>query len=267
MEISPFGKEDTGGFLALAAAEGWISAPWELDFLRETFPSGCLVCRDEGRGVAFVTSIKHDRSGWIGNLIVERALRGRGIGSTLLLRALEALLTAGVRTVWLTASESGRPIYERLGFSAIDTVHRWEGRGALASCRTAVRAEEISAQDASGWGDVRVSLLRTVAERGRCLTVPGGFLVTQPWEEGVQIGPWGCACATAAAELLGRSFAPDPDGGRFFLDVPEGNGTASALLRSDGFLPRSSAILMYRGETPAYAPERIYALASMGSMG
>lgn len=267
MEISAFGKEEIKEFLALAAAEGWISGAWELEFLLAAFPSGCLVCRDNGMPVAFVTSVKYALSGWIGNLIVRREWRGRGIGSALLQRALEALDEAGTRTVWLTASESGRPIYERLGFSAIDTVVRWEGKGSLAISREIAGTDEIIALDASGWGDSRAALLERVVSRGPASLLPAGFLVCQQWEGAVQLGPWSCGNSASAAALLGRAVVPSRDGVRMFLDVPEGNRAAPGLLRSDGFVPGSSTTLMCRGDAPTYAPERIFALASMGSMG
>ena len=52
-----------------------MAEAWEFEFLLEVFPQGCFCIRDDsGKGIAFVTSIRHGRSGWIGNLIVaERA--------------------------------------------------------------------------------------------------------------------------------------------------------------------------------------------------
>jgi len=267
MEISALGKEDINEFLSLAGAEGWISGDWELDFLLAAFPRGCLACRDNGRAVGFVTSVKYDRSGWIGNLIVHPEWRGRGVGSALLLRALAALDEAGTRTVWLTASEAGRPIYERHGFSAIDTVVRWEGQGSVGVSRGIAGTGEIVALDAAGWGDSRELLLGRVVSRGPASLVPAGFLVCQQWSNAVQLGPWSCADSASAAALLGRAVVPCPGGVRMFLDVPEGNRAAPGLLRSDGFVPGAATTLMYRGDAPDYAPERIFALASMGSMG
>jgi ribosomal protein S18 acetylase RimI-like enzyme len=267
LDFTLFTRRHIPEFLALAAAEGWISGAWELEFLLAAFPAGCLVCGYDGVAVAFVTSVKYDRSGWLGNLIVRPEQRGQGIGSALLLRALEALEQAGTRTVWLTASGSGRPIYERIGFSAIDTVVRWEGTGSLADNREISGTHEMVALDASGWGDSRELLLGRVAGRGPVSLVPAGFLVCQKWHGAVQLGPWCCVNAASAAALLGQAVVPCRQGTRIFLDVPEGNRAAPGLLRSDGFFAGSAATLMYRGDAPAYAPERIFALASMGSMG
>lgn len=267
LDFTLFTERDIPEFLALADAEGWISGAWELEFLIEAFPPGCLVCRAYGLPVAFITTVKYDRSGWVGNLIVRREWRGKGIGSKLMGRGIDALVAAGTRSIWLTASVSGRPIYERLGFSAVDTVVRWQGRGALATGFGTVATDEFAVLDEAGWGDSRLPLLRAVSRRGPAALLPDGFLVCQQWEDSVQLGPWGCADPAAASALLGRAVVPSGSGSRLFLDVPELNRDARDLLVSRGFAPVSSTTLMYLGDKPAYAPERIYALASMGSMG
>lgn len=267
MEIGLFTRQDIPDFLALAGAEDWISGCWELAFLLDTFPSGCLVCRVDGNPVAFITTVKYGRSGWVGNLIVAKGWRGRGIGSKLLGRGIGALVAAGTRTVWLTASEAGRPIYERLGFSAVDTVVRWQGRGALARGFGTVATEDIAALDAAGWGDARLPLLTQVLRRGPAALLAEGFLVCQQWEDAVQLGPWGSDDPASAALLLERMVIPSDNGIRMFLDVPGGNCAAGGLLDSNGFTPTSTTTLMCLGEKPAYTPRLIYSLASMGSMG
>ncbi len=267
MVIALFCNEDIGEFLSLAADEGWISEAWELDFLRKTFPSGCLVCRNKGIPVAFLTSIKYCWSGWIGNLLVRREWRGKGLGTALLRRALKMLDEAGTQTVWLTASESGRPIYERRGFRAIDTVNRWEGSGQIVHESNDSTFATIIEMDKAGWGDRREALLRATVARGSVSLLLDGFLVCQESENAVQIGPWGSYSSEAAANLLEKCFIPTENGTGIFLDVPSGNRHASQLLRRAGFTVRSSTTLLYRGKKPDYTPARIYALASMGSMG
>src|SRR5512147_3174250 len=129
MDIDFFRNEDVDTFLALAAEEQWICGRWELDFLLRRFPDGCLAARLDDGPIAFVTAMKYGESGWIGNLVVRDDQRGKGIGSGLMVKSLQTLMDAGARTVWLTASEKGRPVYEGLGFRAIDRIGRWFGKG------------------------------------------------------------------------------------------------------------------------------------------
>ncbi len=262
-----FRNDEISEFLSLAAEEGWISNAWELEFLRAVFPSGCLARRNKGISVAFLTSIKYEKSGWIGNLLVRKEWRGQGLGSALFQRALEVLEQLGTRTIWLTASEYGRPIYERHGFLAIDTVHRWQANGHILAGTPDSDYREILALDETGWGDRREELLRATINHGSSNLLPGGFLIRQRWGSTIQIGPWSSSNPRIAAQLLESGITVTTDGPRILLDVPAGNSEAAKLLYGTGFSRQSSTTLMYRGEKPAYAPERIYALASMGSMG
>jgi ribosomal protein S18 acetylase RimI-like enzyme len=268
MQIEQFSPDGIDSFMELAQDEGWVCDLWEFEFLFRTFPRGCLVARDGERTAGFVTAIRYGTSGWIGNLIVRPDYRGRGIGSLLMGKALAALDEAGTATVWLTASRSGKPLYEKLGFTAIDVINRWVSTGLGCSEPDQSRANRAAILDLdhAGWGDRREAIIDAVISRGRLFAVDDAFLVCQPCCDGTQIGPWG-GNAGSAPQLLARARAAAGDGARIYLDVPARNTTQSALLQGSGFAIKGSNLLMYRGALPAYVPERIFALASMGSMG
>ena len=140
MTIEPFRADDVVAFLKLASEEGWVAEAWEFVFLLAVFPEGCFCVRDcDGKGIAFVTSLHHEKSGWIGNLIVAQEYRGQGLGDALFRQTVEALRAAGVKTFWLTASDSGKALYEKYGFKSIDTVVRWSGAGRRRQVESALR--------------------------------------------------------------------------------------------------------------------------------
>lgn len=268
MGIDQFRQTDIEPFLEMAAQERWICDRWELEFLLPAFPAGCLVWRDANRPVAFVTAVRYDRSGWIGNLIVSPLLRGRGTGSTLMLAALTALEAAGTETVWLTASTAGKPIYEKLGFQAVDTVYRWRGKG-VAGSKTLQASHDLAAVkaiDRAGWGDCREAIFAALGGKGNFFTASDGFLCRHRYADGVQLGPWGCLTQETARRLLERALQLDAPLDTF-LDMPGGNREGANLLDLSGFRVAGSTLLMYRGRRPAYRPELIYGLASMGSFG
>ena len=269
MKIDQFVTGDIETFLRLALSEAWISSKREMVFLLEKFPRGCLACRDGEIPVAFITAIKYDSSGWIGNLIVNEEFRGRGIGFSLMQRALAILHQAGAQTVWLTASAAGKPIYEKLGFIAIDSVYRWTGEGLAAKIerQTPVLFDEMVLDDFVAWGDRRHSLLEAIYANDEVFADKCGFLAVQRFSCGTQLGPWVTKGEGDVAQLLDSVVTPTKGEGIIFLDVPAGNVRAASLLRSRGFLIASESTLMYRGDVPCYNPEKIYALASMGSMG
>lgn len=269
MEIDGFRLDDIDPFLRLAAAEGWICDTWEFSFLLRHFPQGCFVVRGEGGPVAFVTSIKYGTSGWLGNLIVAPELRGKGCGSALLESALGALIHAGTRTVWLTASAAGRPIYERLGFFTIDVIERWRGTGVTTKGLgpTSIAPDLLLRLDAAGWGDNREAILAELVARGTVFAAPDGFLISHTSELGIQLGSWVAHGDKTAGWLLDQALAAAGKENEVFLDAPARNRTAARLLGARGFAVAGSNLLMFLGEQPDYNADRIYALASMGSMG
>ncbi len=269
MGIDTFRQSDIEPFLKLADQEGWICDHWELEFLLRAFPAGCLVWRDANRPVAFITAIKYGRSGWIGNLIVSPLLRGQGTGSALMQAALSALETAGAETVWLTASAAGRPIYEKLGFQAVDAVYRWRGKGVSGSPtpQAVCNLSGMMSIDRAGWGDYRKWIFAALGGRGRFHATSDGFLCKHGYADGVQLGPWSCLTPEAARRLLEQALQSTGEIADSFLDVPEGNREGAKLLSMSGFRVAGSTLLMYRGRRPAYRPELIYGLASMGSFG
>ena len=266
--LTPFLKSDIPPFVALATAEGWICGEWELEFLLQNFPQGCLVEREGEEVLGYITSLRHHRSGWIGNLLVPPQARRRGIGTGLMQGALQTLLDFGVETAWLTASAKGVDLYRKLGFVDIDSSNRWVGEGGgdqgLLSAAP-IDQEVIRQVDRAGWGDQRDALLRVTSGRGRVFCGSSSFICTQQWEEGTQIGPWGALLEAEAEPLL--DLALSGAGERVFLDVPAGNVAAAALLTRKGFSIRGNNTLMYLGTAPDYDPQKVFALASMGSMG
>ena len=271
LRITRFLPRDIPAFLVMAEREGWICERWEFDFLSAAFPRGGHVAWSDGQPVAFVTAMLHERSGWIGNLLVHPERRGRGLGRRMLTRSLAALEKAGAETIWLTASEDGRHLYESVGFLPLDTVIRWRGTGSCTACDaynsgfTLEKAEDV---DREGWGDRRGALLRAMAERS---SVPGdgdGFLMLQRMGQGMHLGPWSCRIPGLAEALLMASWRHDPSSQHeVLLDSPAGNRNADRLLSRAGFAACGATVLMYRGEEPVYRPASIFALASMGSIG
>lgn len=265
--VNPFVEADIVPFLALAKEEGWICGRWEFEFLLRSFPQGCFVHREQGRSLGYITSVRYGKSGWVGNLLVHPEARKRGVGRGLMELTVSELLKDGVETVWLTASAEGAGLYRKLGFVQIDSINRWTGEGGASEPLKTVplEMESVREVDRAGWGERRDALLHATCGRGRLYSSSGGFLNCQAWEDGTQIGPWGCLIGAQAGQLLDQALSGA--GNRVFLDVPAWNHAAAALLLKKGFEVKGSSTLMYLGAEPLYQPKNVFALASMGSMG
>ncbi|NTV49086.1 MAG: GNAT family N-acetyltransferase [Geobacteraceae bacterium] len=274
MTIEPFRMEDITPFLKLAAAEGWVAEPWEFEFLQGEFPQGCFAARDEnGETAGYVTSLCLHLSGWIGNLLVAQQFRGGGIGKVLFRKALEALRAAGAQTIWLTASKSGTPLYEKHEFKRIDTIVRWVGTGRQ---RHGVHVDKSKHNplmapshnlDTRAWGDRRDVLLKATSHRGQILQNESGFIVQQPCGEAVQFGPFASLDTQSAVRLFDEAVGAVAVGTKIFLDVPRSNSAAARHMLRRGMQVCGSNELMYAGTRPDYRPELLYGLATMGSCG
>src|SRR5215216_3234927 len=117
---------DVASGLRLKEQAGWnqLEADWRR--LLDLQPDGCFVAEVDGAVVGTVTTCRFGPVGWVAMMLVDEALRGRGIGRALMVRALEDLDAHGVRSVRLDATPLGRPLYESLGFVAEATFARFQ---------------------------------------------------------------------------------------------------------------------------------------------
>lgn len=268
MEIVPFDNFHIAGFLNSAMLEGWITDRQELEFLIKSYPEGCLAYFIEGQPAGFITAIRYVKSAWIGNLLVLPEFRKRGIARGLIEKVLHGLDSTGCETVWLTASAQGAHLYKTLGFRHIDTVQRWAGAVSMRlSGGDALAADSVAAVDAVGWGDHRPAIYELLQKNRAVVAGKDGFLAWSSSAELTHIGPWGACSREAAVEILAAAIGHDGDETNTVLDVPANNIFAGELLYQKEFSVSGTIQLMYRGKTPDYQAEHIYALASLGSFG
>ena len=274
MTIDPFNIGDINTFLGLAELENWVAEQWEFEFLLNRFPQGCFSARDDsGENAGFVTALIHQKSGWIGNLIVAEKFRGNGIGEALFTSSYKMLQEAGAETVWLTASKSGRALYEKHGFSSIDTIVRWVGAGQQRHAGhgrpdgTNGINPRMSGLDWQAWGDRREALLAATVGRGKLLSDDSGFISLQSCRDSVQFGPFSAVDSGSAERLFEAASRTVAVGTKIFIDAPASNRIALQLFNRRRMKITGSNLLMYAGIKPQYRPELIYGLATMGSCG
>jgi predicted N-acetyltransferase YhbS len=226
-------------------------------------------CRD-GLVVGVAGCIRYGRTGWLGNVAVDDELRGQGLGRALSEVAVDGLRQAGVETVLLTATQLGRPIYERLGFADDGVSYGiWEQQQApiLGCDRSAtvqpgqVDIDEVMRQDADATGEDRrgylgpfAGLARVAADRSQA-----GFRLALPWGGGPVI-----AASRAAARPLIVDMMRTSPGSR--LVFPEPNVHGAALAVSLGFhLARRVRRMRLGPPVPGYRPGMIYNVFSLAA--
>lgn len=265
--IRPAVAGDMEAVRAVVTRAGLSSGqPAALEYYR-TGPGGRLVvaCRhDRVTGVSYAVSF--GPTGWIGNVAVDPDVRGQGVGTAVSQAAMDWLRRAGVTTMLLTATEMGRPIYERLGFAddgvsyGIWTRGQQPLPGADGEARVGPgRIADALRQDAAATGEDRGSFLGTFAARVRTPADPAGagYRIALPWGRGPVIASGPDAARALVTDML--RAGPDQS-----LSFPESNTAATALAAALGFRPTRRCTRMRLGPpVRGFAPERVFNVFSL----
>lgn len=214
---------------------------------------------------------------WIGNVVVSKDLRGKGLGAKLLDAALESAAERGARTVALYAVPKAVPLYARAGFEGSDRL--------VALAATAPDAEpspearpmtshdvaDVVVLDRATLGFDRAQLLRElygayattawVVRRGGALA---GYAFAKPAWASNEVGPL-VGDAAAQAALLDTAVAAlrDSPHGPVELALPAANAATLAHARALGFAETFRPLVMFRGPPPAARWERVGAVGGL----
>lgn len=270
MEIVAAGPADWEVFLRLARREGWRVPPQEVALFGDRLAGDALVLREGGAWRGFVTAVAHERTGWIGNLLVPAECRGRGYGTFIFERTLETLRRRGCRSLWLTASELGRPLYEKKGFQLLDGIDRWvlevsaerrEGGAGNAAGEALLEADRL------GWGESRRRLLPPLIAGGEVFRYGSSVALLQQGDQSRILGPWYSAqlCPRENRQLLAEALAA-AGGAEVVADV-RASSPLRPLLTAAGFRCQGSCALMAAGAVAEVDLSAHIALASLGSIG
>ena len=250
---------------------GWNQT--EADWLRflAMEPEGCFVAEWEGRPVGTTVTTVLGGVGWIAMVLVEKSVRGRGIGTRLVEHALAHLERRKVGTMRLDATRLGRPVYEKLGFVPEYEVARWEGIATAAAPGPRVSPITADELDAVVELDRRVTgtdrrrlieqLCRQQPEAMRIVCFDGdlaGYATHRPGSRAVQIGPAVAIDAEAGVALFEaalQSCAGQP----VFIDVPPENAAATAWAQSKALTVQRRWMRMRCGQPICDHPAQLWA--------
>jgi GNAT superfamily N-acetyltransferase len=259
--LRPATAADMTDVHAVVMKSGLRSArdPAALEFYR-TGPGGQLIvaCQDD-RVTGVSCAFSFGRTGWIGNVGVDPDARGRGLGTAVSAAALDALRAAGAQTVLLTATDLGRPVYERLGFG-YDGMHygiwrRDPGSEPVPVVTGGVRAgtpEAARAQDLQATGEDRGAFLDSFAGRIRVPDDGAGYRLWLPWRGGPVVATTETAARALLTDLV-RSDDPQS------LSFPESNEAGAKLAADLGFQQVRRIPRMRIGPpVDGFRPERIF---------
>ncbi|OAP44440.1 GNAT family N-acetyltransferase [Sinorhizobium americanum] len=214
IELAPFGSEHLESAVRLSREAGW---PHRLeDWQMALALSEGVVAIEAGRvlGTTLVTAYGNDCA-TINMVIVDEAMRGRGLGRGLMDAALRI---AGDRPLRLVATADGLPLYEKLGFRETGTVLQHQGIArelAAPAGIDPVTTEDtaaITALDGVAFGADRRDLIAYIAKVGEFAVIRrndriDGFAALRAFGRGNVIGPVVAANADDAKALITHFIA------------------------------------------------------------
>ncbi|ACC75594.1 GNAT family N-acetyltransferase [Paraburkholderia phymatum] len=265
----PFTADDIDAAHALSLQVGW---PHRADDWRFVAGVGSgFIAQSEGGVAGTALCWKYGTGGAsLGMVIVSPDQQGRGIGRELMERLLEAL---DARTTVLHATPAGQPLYQKLGFNAIGTIHQHQAADFRVPQAALAHGEQLRALQAADTprlidlssrasGLDRSALLPALLgiAQGVALERDGevaGFALLRPFGRGHAIGPVvaGSAGANAtrhAQALIAHCLAANA-GAFTRIDTP-GDSGLTQWLEELGLERVDTVVKMSRNGAPASDP-------------
>ncbi|EJC83207.1 putative acyltransferase [Rhizobium leguminosarum bv. trifolii WSM2297] len=268
IDFAAFGSEHLGAALELSRQAGWPHRPEDWEMARALSEGVVAIEGDRVVGTVLVTPYKQDCA-TINMVIVDEAMRGRGLGRKLMHAAIEL---AGDRPLRLVATAEGLPLYEKLGFRQTGRILQHQGIAAkvaapmTTSAATMTDLSAVIELDRQAFRADRADLIAYLAKVGELAVVRSngrvsGFAVLRTFGRGEVIGPVIASNLEDAKALIAHFIAVRP--GVFLrVDTTAASGL-SDWLAEQGFAHVGSGIAMMKPSIPsAESGTTIFALAN-----
>jgi GNAT superfamily N-acetyltransferase len=232
-----------------------------------------VVALDEGRVVATTLFTPYGKdAATINMVIVDAAMRGRGLGRKLM---EHALAKAGERISYLVATQEGLPLYENLGFVATGKITHHEGKALPVNAPDHVFWSEardharLVMLDRAAFGHDRSALMRLLRERAKFAVIRDegdvqAFAAIRAFGRGLVIGPAVARNGTEAKALIDFLLAHHQ--GMFVRIDADVSANLAEWLGSRGLADVGDGIMMRRSTVAQKASKdahyRTYALVN-----
>lgn len=268
---------DVDAAMRLRAAAGWNQCPNDWLGFMSLEPKGCFVAETGGSVIATATTINYaGRFGWIGMILVDPALRRRGIATQMMDCCIRYLEADGCPCQKLDATDAGATVYEKIGFQVEYQVERWVREPSALSVRTPeavypfrpADVDSVAKMDEQAFGADRKRLLRWYAEHTstgfqvRDGNEVRGFMLGRSGSAAYQVGPSVADTPETARQLLAAAVSRVSNQ-RIIVDIPMANIEAASVIREFGFTPSRVLKRMHRGGNPFPGnPDRVFCLSA-----
>lgn len=250
LKLVQFENKDIRGLVELSASVGWDYDEQEVGTV---MASGKIFGHKNADGeiLSSAAIIKYDGNlASIGMVIVNNDFRGLGLGKEVTQKCLDYV--SSDLSVMLIATEEGKPLYEKMGFKTVDSVHKflcdtYDVTKSIVNINYTVESctesdfNEILKIDEAAFGNKRSHFLhQRIKQSKQCLTVKDS--------QGNIIG-YGLSVLGSVNLILGPIAAPNPQiatlildrlayghQGKLRIDVPSGHKEFMLFLENKGFV-------------------------------
>jgi GNAT superfamily N-acetyltransferase len=269
--IRAFRETDLDGAVAAKEAIGWSERRVLIEFYGRRDDSTLFVAEVNGEvaGCGGATVFPGTpATGWVHGIVVRPEHRRAGLGARLTDRAIEWLRDRSVATVLLLATDAGRPIYERLGFTVGERYGSFPWPAPDGAVGDEVRRMTTSdlagvrSLDRAATGEDRSGFIESLISSGWVTTRAGeiaGFHLVCPWGG----GPIVARDAASGCAMLGlaRRFQPATSRG---VGLPVKNAAAIEYLARIGIAAERHVTRMWLGTPPSWRPDMILGVFNFG---
>ena len=260
IKIRPMNINDLGRAMELSCSEGWNQTGRDWKLLLENSINTCIVAEFNGNVIGTATALNHsNKVAWIGMVIVDKRIRGQGVGKMLLADIIDALKS--IDSIKLDATPAGLPLYKKLGFKEEFLIYRMINSSTVNAGRSDSDYEPVSIDHTSLpevleadrvlFGTDRSYLLRTLFESYpekafiiRDSNKLSGYIFGRDGIRYNYIGPLFAFSSDAARSLFTKALQ-SLSGKPVALDVLEDKADFTAWLESAGFLKQRHFIRMF----------------------
>lgn len=268
-------KDEVSIALKWAEIEGWNPGINDADCFHAADPNGFLVGENDGEPIGSVSVVKYgDDFGFLGLYIVRPEFRGKGYGIRIWNAGIEYLSGRNIGLDGVVAQQGN---YMKWGLSLAYRNVRYEGKdigkgnalGADIVELSSVPFNALAEYDRRFFPAPRKKFLECWISRPETISLGilgdnkklAGYSVMRPCHIGFKIGPL-FADNPALAEKLFLSLCQTVPCEPVFLDVPEPNTGAVALVERYGMKRVFETARMYTKGEPALTLENIFGVTT-----
>ncbi|MBI6864660.1 GNAT family N-acetyltransferase [Lysinibacillus fusiformis] len=277
LKLVEFDKYDVLGLVELSTSVGWDYDEYEV---RTAMASGKIYGHKNtvGKIVSSAAIIPYDTNlTSIGMVIVNEDYRGLGLGKKATQKCIDSV--SQNTSIMLISTEDGKPLYERLGFSTVDSVHKYLSDNYIPTnlfnypqiTLERYKEEEIHKiieLDSAAFGDKRGELLlNRINQSKQCLVVKNqngkiiGFGLSILGPENLLIGPIVAPNSQTAALIIDGLVINHQ--GKIRIDVPSSNDELMLFLEKSGFIKVSNPPIMIKNSIKMpYRNKELFAIAA-----